>query len=127
MHVRFETEGNFKKILDILRNFQNRDARAALSSIGNEGVRRLERTTPKDSGETAASWDYTVQNTRKGPVLGIYNHGHPELPVNIAVLKDVGHGTGTGGYVPPANYITPTMDKTFSRAGDIIAKELIDP
>ena len=116
MHVRFESEGTFKNIIEKLRSFQNKDARAALSSIGEDGVSELERATPRDTGETAASWDYVVRSTGKGPELGLFNHGHSHLGVNIAILKQVGHGTGTGGYVPPNDYIGHDLDSTFSRA-----------
>lgn len=124
MHVSFETQGNFQKIIEKLLGFQNRDARAALSEIGRDGVTELERATPRDTGETAASWDYVIHKSFKGLDLGFVNNGHPHLGVNIALLKQVGHGTGTGGYVPPNDYIRPAMNNTFKRAGAIIAKEM---
>ena len=126
MHVSFETEGNFKRIIEKLQSFQDKDSRAALDTIGRESVQALERVTPRDSGETAASWDYIVRRSRKGLDLGLINAAHPHLGVNIAVLKQVGHGTGTGGYVPPNDYIRPAMGRVFARAGDIIAKEMRD-
>lgn len=126
MVVSFETEGNFDKIIKKLQQLTDSDAQAALRKIGENGVAELQNATPKDSGETAASWDYKVKGSRKGPELVFVNNAHPELGVNIAVLKQVGHGTGTGGYVPPFDYIRPAMSKTFNRAGSILSKEMVD-
>lgn len=126
MRVSFETEGNFEKIIKKLNMFQDKEMKAVLENIGREGVQELERATPRDTGETAASWDYNIKGSFKGLDLGFFNTGHPELSVNIALLKQVGHGTGTGGYVPPNDYIRPAMSRTFKRAGEMIAKELRD-
>lgn len=126
MRVSFETEGNFDKIIKKLNMFQDKEMKAVLETIGREGVQELERVTPRDTGETAASWDYIVKGSFKGLDLGLYNTAHPGLGVNIALLKQVGHGTGTGGYVPPNDYIRPAMNRTFKHAGELIAKELRD-
>lgn len=124
MHVRFESTGNFNQSIKKLNLFQDKDMKAALDAIGRESVQALESATPRDTGETAASWDYVINGNFKGLELGIVNFAHPELGVNIAILKQVGHGTGTGGYVPPNDYIRPAMSRTFSRAGSLISEEM---
>mgnify|MGYP001454442094 FL=1 len=59
-----------------------------------------------------------------GPVLNFYNNAHPELRVNIALLIPLGHGTGTGGYVSPVEYMRPAMEKTIRETKDDIWREM---
>jgi hypothetical protein len=56
--------------------------------------------------------------------IGWTNDAHPEASVNIAKLIELGHGTGTGGYVAPKPYIKKAMEPIW-KSTDGVAKELI--
>ena len=125
MKVSFDMKGDFDGALSWLKRVSESKPTMVANSIGREGERSLASHTPKDTGKTAAGWKSEV--TTKGHVTEIawVNNAHPEASVNIAKLIEVGHGTGTGGYVPPHPYIKQAMDPIFSNAGDKIARELI--
>lgn len=94
--------------------------------MGSEGVKALSANTPRDTGATANGWDYKVETKGHVSELSWINKAHPELNVNMAVLIDTGHGTGTGGYVSPRPYINKSMDPILKNAGDRLLKELTE-
>ncbi len=125
MKISFDSKGDFDGILSWLKNVTNRDPSMALNSIASQGERSLAANTPRDTGETASGW--TSEIITKGNVTEIAwkNTAHPELNVNLAKLIELGHGTGTGGYVLPKPYINRAMDPVFKNVGDKVVKELI--
>lgn len=125
MKISFESKGDFEGIRKWLSDVSKRNPSAVLNQIANEGERSLASNTPRETGETASRWKSKI--TTKGNVAEIAwtNDAHPEAEVNIAKLIDLGHGTGTGGYVPPRPYIKRSMDSVFNTAGDKVAKEMI--
>ena len=127
--MRFEcrTSGKFNNTLKWLDDVKNKVPTETLKAIGKEGVTKLSAATPKgETGETAAGWGYTVEKNSSGAELSFHNDAHPETAVPVAMLIQYGHGTGTGGYVPPIDYINPALNALFDSAGDRIAKELFE-
>lgn len=96
-----------------------------MESIADKGVKALSSNTPKDTGETASGWFADVVKTRNGFEIIWKNRAHPESGVNVAKLIELGHGTRTGGYVPPNPYIKQAIKPILDSAGDRIAEELI--
>lgn len=84
-----------------------------LDKYGQEGVAALASATPIDEGETSASWYYEIE-TGKSYSITWYNR-HVEDGVNIAIILQYGHGTGTGGYVQGRDYINPVIKPLFDR------------
>ena len=89
-----------------------------LNKYGEIGVEALRAGTPKDTGTTADSWYYEI-HYEKGKVVIAWYNSNVNDGVNIAVILQYGHGTGTGGYVEGRDYINPAMQPTF----DAIAEE----
>ncbi len=87
-------------------------------------VATLALATPIDTGETASSWSYKVSKTAKGAEIAIYNSDMTEDGVPIPILIQYGHGTGTGGYVPPRDFINPAIRPIYSRASSIIERRI---
>jgi hypothetical protein len=125
MRISFESKGDFDAITGWLKRVSNNNPTNVANSIASEGTRNLAAGTPKDTGETASGWKEKV--TTKGDVTEIAwtNTAHPEANANVAKLIELGHGTGTGGYVAPRPYIKKAMDPVFKNAGDKVIKELI--
>lgn len=125
MNITFESKGDFNEVRKWLDTAINSKPTMALSEIASEGKANLASNTPRDTGETAAGWQAEI--TTKGSVSEIAwtNNAHPETNVNVAVIIDQGHGTGTGGYVQPRPYIKKSMDSIFATAGDKVVKELV--
>ncbi len=86
---------------------------------GKMGVDALASATPYDSGKTALSWVYEVVFS-KGGVSIVWSNTNSNDGVNIAVILQYGHGTGTGGYVEGRDYINPAIQPVF----DQIVEEL---
>lgn len=124
MNISFESKGDFRNTERWLKNLTNTDMTSGLNQIASQGTKSLASRTPKATGETANSWKGTV--TKRGDVSEIVwtNTAHPGAGVNIAKIIDLGHGTGTGGYVPPQPYIKEAMTPVWARLDNII-KELI--
>lgn len=125
MRVTFDSKGNFENAIKFLGKCTNMEQKSILEKYGKIGVESLRANTPKRSGETAAGWDYRInQNGDKSLELEFFNRAHPELNVNLAVLIQLGHGTRTGGYVPPVNYIQPVMTPIYKAVGEELVRRL---
>lgn len=125
MEISFESKGGFENVERWLDKVSKTDMSSPLNQIAGQGTRSLSTHTPiGDTGETANSWKGTI--TKSGDVTEIAwtNNAHPEARVNVAKLIDLGHGTGTGGYVPPRPYIKEAMAPVWDNVDGVI-KELI--
>ena len=125
MKISFESKGNFDNLSAWLNRVSNKSPSGALNSIANEGVKSLSASTPKDTGETASGWNAKVTTNGDVSEIAWTNNAHPELSVNLAKLIDLGHGTGTGGYVAPKPYIKNAMTPVWSNV-DKVVKEMIE-
>ena len=85
----------------------------AMESIGKQGVDALSSRTPVDTGQTASGWGYELTTGRHQSELALYNTAHPHVSGNMARMIYTGYSTGTGGYVPPRDYITPAMTPIY--------------
>ena len=94
---------------------------AVLNKYGSLGVNALSNATPVESGLTAASWSYSIQQ-RPGYYSIRWHNSHIEDGIPIAVFLQYGHGTGTGGYVQGRDYIMPAIRPIF----DQIAAEAME-
>lgn len=125
MRIETTSSGSFQNTTNWLSQSMNKSPETALNNIGNEGVAKLKNATPRgETGQTASGWDFRVKRLSTGAEVAFINTAHPESAVNVAKLIQFGHGTGTGGYVPPRDYINPALKDTFNSAGDRIAKEM---
>lgn len=105
---------NFRNLESRFQRLARGDMFTALAKYGQIGVDALAAATPKDSGETAASWTYEIKRTR-GTWEIIWRNTHVVDGAVIALLLQYGHGTGTGGYVPGRDYINPTARPIFDK------------
>lgn len=125
MKLTIESKGEFKRVNAWLAEVFNRSPVSELKRIAAEGERSLSESTPRNTGETASGWVSTITSRRNRSSIEWYNVAHPNVGVNIAKLIELGHGTGTGGYVPPNPYIKSAMAPVWKDSGDTLAKELL--
>lgn len=119
----FNLYGSTRNIERTLRRLSELEASAVLEKYGQIGVSRLAAATPVDSGKTAAAWDYSVRKGTQGAEIHFTN-SNINKGVNIAIIIQTGHGTGTGGYVHGVDYINPAMRKVFEDLVKEILQEL---
>lgn len=126
MKVGISSAGDWSRTTAWLNRAGKKVPRASLNRIGAQGDKALAAGTPVDTGATAAGWSHKVVGTSSGAELYWYNNARPGLSVNIALLLNYGHGTGTGGYVPPFNYIRPAITRVLDGSLDSIFKEMME-
>jgi len=112
--ITFTQKGSFKNTESYLRKMNEKELFATLGKFGSVGVNALSNATPTESGETANSWYYTIEQ-RRGYYSIRWHNRHIEDGVPIAVILQYGHGTGTGGYVEGRDYINPAIRPVFDQ------------
>ena len=123
--MQFVHKGDFHHIEAFLMNgLKIRPAiRMILDKYGKRGVEALANATPKDSGKTAESWSYEIEEEPNGNMKIVWrnsNLGDGWAP--IAILLQYGHATRNGGYVE--DHINPAIDSIFHRMADDAWKEV---
>ena len=124
--IKVSTSGDFSKTfkyLGKLESFRKQKLMSILKKYGEDGVAQLREMTPKDTGETASRWSYEITEGN-GTVTLSFNNDSQNDGVPIAILIQYGHGTGTGGYVQPNDYINPAMKPIFQKIADDAWKEV---
>jgi hypothetical protein len=121
--IRTTSSGSFAKTLGFLENIKPQRLFANLERHGQRGVDTLSSATPSETGETATSWGYKILRT-KGRYSIIWFNTHEDDGVNIAVIIQYGHGTGTGGYVQGRDYINPAMRPIFDQIRDDVWRQV---
>jgi len=117
--INLDSTGSFKNIDAFLKRMSNNDLFSDLERYGRMGVDALSSATPNETGLTARSWVYKVTKSRGLQSIGWYNTNTTN-GVNVAILIQYGHGTGTGGYIQGRDYINPVIQPLF----DTIANEI---
>lgn len=107
-------KGDFTNSTGFLNRIKKMRVRSMLEDCGREGVAALQEATPKDTGLTAASWSYEIEETRDGYTLR-WNNSNVQKGVNIALILQRGHGKRNGGYVAGINYINPALAPIFEK------------
>lgn len=106
--VSIKHKGDFKNMESFLKTVSEQRVFDSLSSFGAKGVSALSAATPVNSGKTASSWDYEISGDGKNWKL-TWTNSNVNDGVNIAIILQYGHGTGTGGYVQGQDYINPAI------------------
>lgn len=120
------SEGSFKNIEHFLQKRPAERYMAILRKYGTMGVSALASATPVDSGLTANSWYYEI--TTNGPSFTInWMNSNRNGETLVAILLQYGHGTGTGGYVQPTDYINPAIQPIFEQMAKDITMEVLNP
>lgn len=121
--IAVKSKGNFKNFERFFKNVQQKKYLAGLEKFGEAGVNALSMATPIDSGETATSWGYRIEEIADGYRIVWTNDNINENCV-IAILLQYGHGTGTGGYVEGQDYINPAMRGIFDQIAEDAWREV---
>lgn len=123
MGISFTSSGSFANTEKFLKAMAKADISKSLDKYGRRGVDALRSATPIESGLTSELWSYKVENTSTGVSI-TWSNTHSVHGVNIAIILQYGHGTGTGGYVAGRDYINPAMAPIFDQIADDVWKEV---
>jgi hypothetical protein len=119
--VKLTHRGSFKNAERFFDNSKDlsRRLRTAFERYGAKGVEALQSATPKDSGATASSWSYTIEDWGIG-----FNNSNLEGGYPVAILIQYGHATKSGTYVQGVDYINPALRPIFDQIAEECSKEL---
>lgn len=118
--IEFRQKGEFKKTMKWLQWLKKMEFYSKLDKYGRLGVEALANATPKNTGATAAAWEYNITRTSSGVTIGWSNRNIQNGSFKVALMLQYGHGTGTGGWVTGIDYINPALRPVFEKmAGDI--------
>lgn len=123
MNVRIKNKGSFKNILNFFRKSKDMKIDAILDRYGRMGVDVLSSATPLRTGTTSSSWRYEITRSAGGSSINWYND-NLNKGVNVALILQYGHGTGTGGYVRGIDYINPALRPVMEEAAIELWKEV---
>lgn len=121
--IRFRQKGDFRKLTHFLEKAKEAVRLGDLDRYGREGVAALSSATPIDSGITAESWYYRIENKNGTAKICFYN-SNIQNGVPIAIIVQYGHGTGTGGWVEGRDYINPAIQPIFDKIAESVWKEV---
>lgn len=110
--ITFRHKGGFSKTFSFLERAKEAVRLGDLDKFGRKGVAALASATPVESGLTANSWYYEIVRSN-GSVKLEFHNSNIQNGVPIAVILQLGHGTGTGGWVQGRDYINPAIQPIF--------------
>lgn len=117
MGIVIRHRGSFKNTERLFQRLSRFEIRSILDKYGSQGVSALSAATPKNTGETAAAWTYEVEQSGNHYSI-VWKNDNINAGVNIALILQLGHGTGTGGYVQGIDYINPALQPIFDQLAD---------
>lgn len=121
--IAFRQKGDFSKLTRYLERVKEAVKLGDLDRYGREGVAALASATPVESGKTANSWYYEIENNGKAAKISFKN-SNINKGVPIAIILQYGHGTRTGGWVQGRDYINPAIQPIFDKIAEQAWKEV---
>lgn len=115
--------GDYRKTKKWMEDMRKHEFYNRLEKYAREGVEALSNSTPIDSGKTASSWGYRIEQDADVARI-VWTNSNINQGVPIAIIIQYGHGTGTGGYVQGRDYINPAMRPVFDRIVEEVSKEV---
>ena len=119
----FRQKGDCSKLTSCLERAKETVQLGDLNKYGRQGVAALASATPIDSGETAESWYYEIENNKESATITFYN-SNVQNGVPIAIILQYGHGTRNGGWVEGRDYINPAIQPIFDQIVDDAWREV---
>lgn len=121
--ISFRQKGDFSKLTSYFERLKKAVNLSILDKYGKRGVEALSSATPVETGVTASSWYYKIEN-QNGSVSIVFYNSNVNKGVPIAIILQLGHGTGTGGWVQGRDYINPAIQPIFDELADEAWKEV---
>lgn len=121
--IKIRQKGDFKKLTSFLERAKEGLDIGVLDKYGRKGVAALSSATQINTGLTASSWFYKIEN-KNGVAKIEFHNSNIQNGVPIAVILQYGHGTRNGGYVVGRDYINPAIQPVFDELAKNAWKEV---
>lgn len=115
--IKFTSKGDYAKTEAWLQKMKDGAIFDALSRYGAAGVSALASATPVDEGTAASSWTYEIEK-KSGKWAIIWGNTDIVDGTPVVILLQLGHGTGTGGYVQGRDFINPALQPIFDQMAE---------
>lgn len=122
--VQMSEKGDFKKTFKFLKAMQEKKFLSNLNKYGERGVQLLSENTPRDTGLTASSWYYKIEDDGETLTITWYNSNVKKDYFNVALMLQYGHATKNGGWVEGIDYINPALKPLFDEMEKDIWEEV---
>lgn len=123
--IRITQKGDFSKTTKMLNKAVKPFSINLFDKHGKKGVAALASATPVDSGKTASSWFYKIENQNGELSINFYN-SNINNGVPIAIILQYGHTTRNGGWVQGRDYINPSIQPIFDEMVKEAWKEVVN-
>lgn len=117
--VSLKINGDLSRTKTFLEKMDRKEYLKVLDIQARRGVAALASATPVDTGLTASSWDYYIEEGNGWTQIVWTNSNETYQGDPIALLLQYGHGTGTGGYVQGRDYINPAIRPVFDDIAEV--------
>lgn len=124
MAISFREKGDFKRLNSFFQKAKDLFNLSDLDKYGKAGVEALQKATPKDTGETAASWSYEITRSNDVIRLSFYN-SNIQNGIPVAILLQYGHANRNGGFVEGIDYINPSLKPIFDEIANSAWKDVV--
>ena len=114
MLMQWKSTGDFLKVEGFLNKIKSGLMLIDFNKFGREGVKALSAATPYETGKTASSWYYKIDQQPEKVIISFCN-SNVNKGVPIAVILQYGHGTRNGGWVEGRDYINPALRPVFDK------------
>ena len=121
--IQVTQHGDFASTKSFLRSLTKSGFKKKLALYGEMGVDALRAATPVDTGKTANSWYYEI-NEKKDSIAIEWKNSNVQSGVLVAVILQYGHATRDGGFVYGKDYINPAMMPVFEKISQDAWKEM---
>lgn len=118
-----KTHGTFNNSEHYLKNAKRKNYMHLLTRFAVDGVSKLEKATPVNTGTTAKSWNYNIIKTKNGYTIE-WTNSNVNDGCAVALLIQYGHGTKNGAFVQGIDYINPALKPVFKEMADALWKEV---
>lgn len=96
-----------------------------LKYYGEKGVELLRNATPVDTGKTANSWTYRIEDLPDYTYRLIFENTNVVRGLSVAILIDQGHLSKNGYFIEGYHFIEPAEQEIFKGLADSLWKETI--
>ena len=121
--IKLVAKGGFKNVSNYLERLKENINIGTLDKYGKRGVEALASATPRDTGLTAASWQYSITRERVKATLSFHNTNF-QNGIPIAIILQYGHATRNGGWVQGIDYINPAIRPIFEELANQAWEEM---
>lgn len=118
------SNGSFSKLHKYLESQKTRRFVSCLDEYGKLGVEALRNSTPIDTGETAASWEYEIVHSTNSVEIIWKNRKKTNEGTPIVLLLQYGHGTKNGTWVEGVEFVNSSLEPVFKDLADRLEREV---